>query len=351
MNEETFSPKIQHYIEILLPSEKETFERIISCYQKKDLITQCYALVELQIELKIWDDFNSIMVELISGKTEEEISQNPYIMYLYGRKEMINLNLFKSKRYLNLALKNVERGNLDKLDIKILLDILLVSLYEFISQNDETSLDKSKKIIEKLKHQIDGTSLTDSQMKLFDNLESYSKKLVKPKEKVELRKVVLEMQKMIIDLMDNVRFSAFKIGEIDIISPNQLIVLHRSGIPLKRYVRAEKIVDDILLFGGMVRAAKDIISEVFKGEVGKVMKIDYGEEIIILAEFGEKETGIVMITKKDTFHQRRSLHESVKELNRIEMDQNIQKEIPDYTEEMIDDIITKWFGSEYSGEK
>ncbi|MCK5410387.1 MAG: hypothetical protein KAJ30_08985, partial [Candidatus Heimdallarchaeota archaeon] len=186
---------------------------------------------------------------------------------------------------------------------------------------------------------------------LLEEIENYNNKINQEKEKTKQRILVLEMQKTIKELADLIRYSTLQGKEPDLVLPNQIVILHRSGIPIKRYVKSEKIVDDILLFGGMVRAAQDIVTEVFTKEAGKVMKIDYGEDIIILTEFGNKDTGIVVITSKDTFHQRRSLHEAVKELNRVILPQQFHGDIEVKKEEQIDNIINKWFGEGYKGER
>ena len=93
MNKEMIFPEIQQYLVLLHPSDRETFEKIRSTYIDINLDTQYYSLLELYIELERWDDFNALMSKYVSGKQEEDILQNPYINYLYGRKELIGLNL------------------------------------------------------------------------------------------------------------------------------------------------------------------------------------------------------------------------------------------------------------------
>ena len=350
MYKDTISPEIHQIIEHLHPSERETFEKIQSTYLENNLDTQYYSLLELFIELEKWNDFNSLMSKYVTGKSEEEIHLNPHINYLYGRKELVGLNLLKAKKYLKRTLEILKGKDVNNIGVKATLDLMQVALYSYISHEDFDSLSESKQLIEELNQLIKDNKYYQELSNQIQDIELLWGNLDINLEKLELRNTVLDIQDLFKTLVDLFRYSTYtKEGSEDII-PNQLIVLHRSGIPLKRYVKTEKIVDDILLFGGMVRAAKDIISEVFMGEVGKVMKIDYGEEIIILAEFGVKETGIVMITKKDSFHQRRSLHESVKELNKIEIPQSYHGEISEENIEKIDEIITSWFGEGYLGE-
>ena len=343
-------PEIQQYLNLLHPSERETFEKIRSTYIDINLDTQYYALLELFIELEKWDDFNSLMSKYISGCQDKDISQNPYINYLYGRKELVGLNLLKAKKYLKNALEISKEKDNNNFSLKVTLDLIQVSLYNYISHEDFNSLTETKHLITELKLFIKDTIDHQNLQKIIEEIELLCENLDINIEKSELRKTVHSIQELLKELVDLLRYSTYSKEGFEDMLPNQLIVLHRSGIPLKRYVKSEKVVDDILLFGGMVRAAKDIISEVFMGEIGKVMKIDYGEEIIILAEFGARETGIVMITKKDTFHQRRSLHESVKELNKIEIPQSFHGKISEINEEKIDEIITSWFGVGYLGE-
>jgi len=310
-----------------------------------------YALAELLIEQKEWNGFNEIMTEILKRMTKNEVAQNPTLMFLYGKKEIQHLNLSKAKSYLRTALKLAGEKSLDHLGAKILIVSLQIILYDYVSQPEEYSLIEASKFIEELRLFIEETQKETIFMYLIEEIDNYNNKISQEKEKPKQRTLVLEMQKVIKKLADLIRYSTIIGKEPELVLPNQLVVLHRSGIPIKRYVRSERIVDDILLFGGMVRAAQDIVTEVFTKEVGKVMKIDYGEDIIILAEFGDKDTGIVMITSKDTFHQRRSLHEAVKDLNRVILPQQFHGDIEVKKEEQIDNIINKWFGEGYKGEK
>ncbi len=310
-----------------------------------------YALAELYLEQKNWDDFNIIMDGIIQNKTSEEINENPHIMYFYGKKESQKLNLSKAKNYLSQALLAAGKKRMDYLGAKILIDTLQIMMYNFVSKAEEDSLDESMKLIDDLKIFIHETKQDERFKNLIGRIEDLHKKITENSDESIRRGLVIEIQESVKELANLVRYTTLIGREREITFPNQLIVLHRSGIPIKRYVKTEKIFDDLLLFGGMVRAAKDIISEVFTGEIGKVMKIDYGQEIKILAEFGEKETGIVMITKKDTFHQRRALHESVVELNKTKLPQQFYGEISVEIEQNIDEIINKWFGEGYIGEK
>lgn len=310
-----------------------------------------YALAELYLEQKNWDGFNIIMGEITHNKTNEEINENPYILYFYGKKEFQNLNLSKAKNYLSRALLAAGKKRMDYLGAKILIDTLQIILYNFVSKAEEDSLDESMKLIEDLNIFIHETKQDERFKKLINRIENHHKKITEISDESHKRGLVIEIQESVKELANLVRYTTLMGREREITFPNQLIVLHRSGIPIKRYVKTEKIFDDLLLFGGMVRAAKDIISEVFTGEIGKVMKIDYGQEIKILAEFGVKETGIVMITKKDTYHQRRALHESVIELNKTDVPQQFYGEISAEIEQNIDETINKWFGEGYIGEK
>ncbi len=310
-----------------------------------------YALAELLIEQKEWNGFNKIMSEILKRKTKKEVAQDPTLMFLYGKKEIQHLNLSKAKSYLRTALKLAGEKSLDHLGAKILIVSLQIILYNYISQPEEYGLIEASKFIEELRLFIEETQKETIFLHLIEEIDTYNNKINQEKEKTKQRTLVLEMQKVIKELADLIRYSTILAKEPELVLPNQIVVLHRSGIPIKRYAKSEKIVDDILLFGGMVRAAQDIVTEVFTKEAGKVMKIDYGEDIIILAEFGDKDTGIVVITSKDTFHQRRSLHEAVKDLNRVILPQQFHGEIEIKKEEQIDNIIIKWFGGGYVGER
>ena len=310
-----------------------------------------FALAELYIELKDWENFNETMASILERKTEEEIALNPQIMFFYGKKEIQNLNLSKAKSYLSKALNLAGEKRLDHLGAKILVVTLQIILYNYISQAEEYNIIEISKLIEDLKLFIEETQKETVFIQLIEEIENYNVKLSNQADKSKQRTIILEMQKAIKELADLIRYSTTTGKEPDFVSPTQLVILHRSGIPIKRYMKKEKIVDDVLLFGGMVRAAQDIVTEVFTKEAGKVMKIDYGEDIIILAEFGDNDTGIVLITSKDTFHQRRSLHEAVKELNNVILPKKFHGEIEQNKEESIDNIISKWFGEGYKGEK
>ncbi|MHA1347098.1 MAG: tetratricopeptide repeat protein [Candidatus Heimdallarchaeaceae archaeon] len=344
----------------LIYAQKRQFKTAIQEFTKSKLILKeinatdeqvDFALAELLIEQKEWNGFNEIITEILSRKTENEVAQNPTLMFLYGKKEMQNLNLSKAKNYLRVALKLAGEKSLDHLGAKILIVSLQIILYNYISLPEEYSLIEASKFIDDLKLFIEETQKETIFTNLIEEIENYNTSISKEKEKTKQRIIVLEMQKSIKELADLIRYSTIQGKEPDLVLPNQLVILHRSGIPIKRYVKSEKIVNDILLFGGMVRAAQDIVTEVFTKEAGKVMKIDYGDDIIILAEFGDKDTGIVVITSKDTFHQRRSLHEAVKDLNGVILPKQFHGDIELKKEEQIDQIIKRWFGEGYKGEK
>ncbi|MBY9000725.1 MAG: tetratricopeptide repeat protein [Candidatus Heimdallarchaeota archaeon] len=310
-----------------------------------------FALAELLVEQKNWTKFNEIMAEILSRKTTKEIENNPTIMFLYGKKEIQNLNLTKAKNYLRSALKLAGEKSLDHLGAKILVVSLQIILYNYISHPEEYSLIEASKFIDDLKIFIEETQKDTIFIHLIEGIENYYNKISKEENKSKQRTLVLEMQKTIKELADLIRYSSASSKELGLVLPNQIVILHRSGIPIKRYVRSKKIVDDILLFGGMVRAAQDIVTEVFTKEAGKLMKIDYGDDIIILAEFGNTDAGIVLITSKDTFHQRRALHEAIKDLTNVILPQKFHGDIEINKEEKIDDIVEKWFGEGYTGER
>ncbi|MCE7742999.1 MAG: tetratricopeptide repeat protein [Candidatus Heimdallarchaeota archaeon] len=310
-----------------------------------------YSLAELYLEQKEMIEFNQILGGILEGKTTEEIEQNPHILYFFGKKEILNLNMSKGKNYLNQALNVSVKRRMDHLSAKILIDLIQVILFNYLSNPKEEDLNLCAKLLDDLKvFTIEKQPDTTLKPILLD-VDKNCKTIFKTSNIQQKRRLILETQKIIKELVDLIRYNVPLVADTTTITPNQLIILHRSGIPLKRFLRDEKIVDDILLFGGMVRAAKDIISEIFSGEIGRVMKIDYGEDIVILAEFGHKETGTVMITRKDTFHQRRALHETVKELNKIEYPAKFHGEMNDKMEQEIDEIIFRWFGEGYIGEK
>ncbi len=325
---------------------KEILDEIGS---KDDLVD--YSLAELLIEQGKIDDFNKVLTSILDGRNEDEINSNPHISYLLGKKEIQKLNIAKALSYLNQALKVAGEKRMDHLSAKIILDLLQVHLFNYISNPNQVQLDKCTKLLEDFNTFANETQQRKEVKNILEDINQKFISILSTEDRAEQRKIILETQKTIRELVNLIRYK-ITVGEDPIeISPNQLIILHRSGIPLKKYIKSEKIVDDILLFGGMVRAAKDIISEVFAGEIGKVMKIDYGENIVILAEFGEKDTGMVIITRKDTFHQRRSLHETVKNLNLVNIPSKFHGEIEKSIEQRMDEIIFKWFGDGYVGEK
>ena len=309
-----------------------------------------YSLAELYIEQGKIDDFNKVLTSLLEDRNEEDITSNPHISYFLGKKEIQKLNIAKALNYLNQALIIAGEKRMDHLSAKIILDLLQVHLFNYISNPNLVQLDKCTKLLDDFNTFSNETHQRQEVKIILEDINQKFRVILKSKDRSEQRKLILETQKTIKELVDLIRYKV-TLGEDPIeISPNQLIILHRSGIPLKKYIKSEKIVDDVLLFGGMVRAAKDIISEVFEGEIGKVMKIDYGENIVILAEFGEKDTGMVIITRKDNFHQRRSLHESVRNLNLVNFPSKFHGEINKNIEQQMDEIIFNWFGDGYVGE-
>jgi hypothetical protein len=308
-------------------------------------------LVELHIDQKNWDEVDKFILEISEGKSEEEINENPHIYYIKAKKEIKLLNLRKAKTFLEQALNFAQSRELSSLLFRILSELLRLVLFNLVSQAKGEEIIESRNLIRKLKEIVIKINQENKFISILDQIEEKTKQIPKLENQSEISKFVLNIHKDVNKLI--LLYSDSKLMETkdEIIFPNQLIILHRSGIPIKRYIKEMKIVDDVLLFGGMVRAAKDIISEVFTAEIGKVMEINYGEEIKILAEFGGKETGIVLITRKDTFHQRRALHESVIELNKLDFPSQYYGELLESIEKEIDTIIEQCFGEGYQGEK
>jgi len=308
-------------------------------------------LVEQYIDQQNWDEVDKFIQEMTKGKSEQEIAEDPYTYYIKAKREIKLLNLRKAKTHLDRALSIARNREINSLILRVLLESLQLVLFNLVSQVNTGNMTECRRIIKNLQEIMKINNQEDKLISVINQIEDKTKQITDMENQSDIRQLVLNIQKEVKKLILLQNDSRFVESTNDAIFPNQLIILHRSGIPIKRYVKEKKIVDDILLFGGMVRAAKDIISEVFTTEIGKVMEINYGEEIKILAEFGGKETGIVMITRKDTFHQRKALHESVIELNKIEFPPQFHGEIPESTEHEIDTIIRQWFGEGYQGEK
>ena len=130
--------------------------------------------------------------------------------------------------------------------------------------------------------------------------------------------------------------------EIDV-SPLALIVLHRSGIPLRSYVILKKTVKDQLLFGGFIVAVKDMLTELFEEQKSQMLVITYGNHKIII-EAHPKGFSSVAVSAYDSFSLRRKIHQLTDKLSYLEIPKHFHGELDEDLAKTIDDEVKSLFG-------
>ena len=127
-------------------------------------------------------------------------------------------------------------------------------------------------------------------------------------------------------------------------TPMALIILHRSGIPLRSYVILKRAVKDQLLFGGFITAIKDMLTELFEEQRSHMMVITYGNHKIVI-EAHPKGFSSVAISAFDSFSLRRKIHQLTENLAKLEIPKQFYGEISEDLSQVIDEEVKTLFGS------
>ncbi|MCG3256501.1 MAG: hypothetical protein KAU62_10460, partial [Candidatus Heimdallarchaeota archaeon] len=126
-------------------------------------------------------------------------------------------------------------------------------------------------------------------------------------------------------------------------SPLALIILHRSGIPLRSYVILKRAVKDQLLFGGFIVAVRDMLTELFEEQKSKMLVITYGNHKIII-EAHPKGFSSVAVSALDSFSLRRKIHQLTDKLSQIDIPKQFFGELSDEVSDAIDTKVQELFG-------
>jgi tetratricopeptide (TPR) repeat protein len=372
--------------------EKGDFEEAIEKYKEalnmiermnlKEPYQYC-VLAELYLQTNKDNDY-----EIIINSLDEEIRANPsptiesYILFLKGIKSIKSLNYGQAEQSLKNALLIADRLGRGELSAKILMNLILLSIGRYdVEKNLEflqtalLNLDQllpyfieNKLLREQIAlYLLQGKiqAIREDYIKSFNSLQKAKDLLLDQKNKQLLQIVVKRIEdvsslipkkvKKKIDWIeepfrkDMSDLSEFGLKhmqkshvEIDI-SPLALIILHRSGIPLRSYVILKRTVKDQLLFGGFIVAVKDMLSELFEEQKSQMLVITYGNHKIVI-EAHPKGFSSVAVSAYDSFSLRRKIHQLTDKLAELNIPKQFYGELPEGLGETIDEEVNNLFG-------
>jgi tetratricopeptide (TPR) repeat protein len=372
--------------------ERGDFQEAISKYEEalqiveklnmKETYQYCI-LAELYLQTNNTNEFEKLINTL-----EEEIRSNPsltiesYILFLTGIYNIKNLNYGKAEQQLEDALEKADIQGRGEISAKILMNLILLNIAEFdVERNQEAlvkALDNLDHILpffsenKLLKEQI-ALYLLQSKIyaikkdfaKSFNSLQQARELLQEEKNKQLLQLVEERIEEIsqiihqklkkeiswvnepfrneIANIQDfGLRYMQKSPIEVEI-SPLALIVLHRSGIPLRSYVILKKTVKDQLLFGGFIVAVKDMLTELFEEQKSQMLVITYGNHKIII-EAHPKGFSSVAVSAYDSFSLRRKIHQLTDKLANLDIPKHFHGELEENLAKTIDDEVKSLFG-------
>ena len=372
--------------------ERGDFEEAITKYEEalqiieklnmKETYQYC-TLAELYLQTNNSTEFEKLLKTL-----EEEIRNNPsltiesYILFLKGIYNIKNLNYGKAEQQLTEALEKADIQGRGEISAKILMNLILLNIAEFDVESNFEILNKALLNLghilpffsenKLLKEQI---ALYLLQGKIFAIQKNYTKsynslqqarellyeeknkqllqiveerieeisQVIDMRQKKEMEWVNQPFRNDISNLQDfGLRYMQKSPIEVEI-APLALIVLHRSGIPLRSYVILKKTVKDQLLFGGFIVAVKDMLTELFEEQKSQMLVITYGNHKIII-EAHPKGFSCVAVSAYDSFSLRRKIHQLTDKLSNLDIPKHFHGELEDSLAKTIDEEVKSLFG-------
>ncbi|MHA1953740.1 MAG: tetratricopeptide repeat protein [Candidatus Heimdallarchaeaceae archaeon] len=356
--------------------------QIIEKLNMKETYQYCI-LAELYLQTNNMNEFESLIKSL-----EEEIRNNPsltiesYILFLKGIFNIKNLNYGKAEQQLENALEKADFQGRSEISAKILMNLILLNISEYDVENDLEILRKALDNLDHILPFFNENQLLKEQIALyllqgkifaikkdytksFNSLQQARELLQEEKNKQllqiveerieEINQVIHQKLKKEIDWVNQpfrndvsnlqdfgLRYMQKSPIEIDV-SPLALIVLHRSGIPLRSYVILKKTVKDQLLFGGFIVAVKDMLTELFEEQKSQMLVITYGNHKIII-EAHPKGFSSVAVSAFDSFSLRRKIHQLTDKLSYLDIPKHFHGELDDDLAKTIDDEVKSLFG-------
>ena len=372
--------------------EKGLFEEAIEKYEEalkiveklnlKETYQYC-TLAELYLQTNKLKDF-----EIFLDSIEEEIRTNPspviksYVYLLKGMYSVKKLNYGQAISEFNSALDLADKHGSGELSAKILMNLILMNLENYDLEKDEKILKLTLKRLDHLFPYFIENNLTKEQVALYllqgkilalqKNYTQAFNSLQQAKE-LTTEKGLPQLLKLINNKIDqiNLLFPSFDSKEIDWInepfrkdistleevglrymqksyvdldvSPLALIILHRSGIPLRSYVILKRAVKDQLLFGGFIVAVRDMLTELFEEQKSQMLVITYGNHKIII-EANPKGFSSVAVSAFDSFSLRRKIHQLTDKLSMLDIPKQYHGELDETISNAIDSEVKELFG-------
>ncbi len=357
--------------------------KIVEKLNLKETYQYCI-LAELYLQKEKYNDF-----EILLASLEEEIRSNPsptiqaYIQFVKGLFNVKKLNYGQADTFFKDAIKVADKQGRGELSAKILMNQILLEIARYDVEKDPRSLVSALILLEQLipffvqnkilkEHialhllqgkiyavQGDYTSAFNSLQHAKDLLDETKNKdllLLVEKKIAEINAYFLKQKEHepswtlepfrndIANLEEiGLRFMQRSHIEKDQ-TPMALIILHRSGIPLRSYVILKRAVKDQLLFGGFITAIKDMLTELFEEQRSQMMVITYGNHKIVI-EAHPKGFSSVAISALDSFSLRRKIHQLTENLSNLDIPKQFYGEISEDLSQIIDDEVKTLFGS------
>ncbi len=373
--------------------ERGNYEEAIERYQEalniieklnlKETYQYCI-LAELYLQTGRLSDFEILITNL-----EEEIRGSPssiieaYILFLQGLRDVKRLNYGKASEFFSKALIIADRQGRGELSAKILMNTILLNINKYDVEKNIEELDSAIQNINHILPYFMESKLTKEQVALrILEGKIYAIKLDKSRSFNSFQKArdllqqhknkqLLQMVNKYLEDINNLehyeelssfewvnepfRSDVYSLEDIGLrymqkshvqieIAPLALILLHRSGIPLRSFVISKRTVKDQLLFGGFIVAIRDMLSELFEGQKSQVLVITYGNYKIII-EAHPKGFSSVAISAHDSFSLRRKIHQLTDKLSKTEIPKQYYGDLSTQLSTYIDKEVESLFGS------
>ena len=327
--------------------------------------------------------------EIIIKSIEDEIRSNPspiiksYLITLKGMYNVSKLNYGDAERDFKTALSIADAQGRGELSAKILMNLILLYLGKYDLEKDPQILDLTLRSVDYILPYFAENRLYKEHAvmyllrgKIYAVKKEYSKAFNSLQQAKEIP--IISKNKQLQTLIDNrisqinqvfpnkqtdgiewiiepFRKEISSLEEIGIrhmqksyveleILPLALIILHRSGIPLRSYVILKKAVKDQLLFGGFIVAVRDMLSELFEEQKSQMLVISYGNHKIII-EAHPKGFSSVAVSALDSFSLRRKIHQLTDKLASLEIPKQFFGELETEISTAIDEEVKSLFGS------
>ncbi|MCG3260961.1 MAG: hypothetical protein H7644_14495, partial [Candidatus Heimdallarchaeota archaeon] len=356
--------------------------KIIEKLNLKETYLYC-TLAELYLQT------NQLTVfEIFLNSIEEEIRTNPspiiesYVFLLKGMYSVKKLNYGQAVEEFSIALEIADRHGSGELSAKILMNHVLMQLENYDIEKDKKILGLTLNNLNDLIPYFSENKLIKEQVALYllqakilalqedytrsfnrlqqakelaseNNLPQLHKlteskieqiNLLFPIEEVKEIDWVNEPFRKDITILEEVGLRHMQKSYVDLdASPLALIILHRSGIPLRSYVILKRAVKDQLLFGGFIVAVRDMLTELFEEQKSQMLVITYGNHKIII-EAHPKGFSSVAVSALDSFSLRRKIHQLTDKLSQIDIPKQFFGELSDEVSDAIDTEVQELFG-------